>query len=371
MQSPDFSSFELGHAASLSGSGLYSYIYNDTTRSPQFHQFVESSIKNTIGDFNNPYMDAVSGRWHRWRHGHESMEVLGKLATDPLGRGKSDLGHLLTDLFTKDGLPLPFLSKDYLGGALVATLEGMGVKNPIRWLNMNGFDHFFGGISLIEAGQDLHQALTADIVDFTWGRAFDTFGEGSLELYFGLQTSNIALVASGVLEYTAGAIELYRDITYVEPTIIERIISNLPNQSELTSAFGFYLMAASLRNYILYSKGAITKEKLVKRTTIDVSVSLSSFTITKSLIATFATGATGGLLLPVLIGGGTSLLLREIFRNAFPDKIILITEDDLWEQSPFQYESPWNEGAFTSKSIWSDNVFEHGNIWQEEIFKKE
>ena len=359
------------HFASLAGTGIYSHIANSQHSKP-FHDYVEKSIKHTIGDFNNPYMDAVSGKHHRWKHGHDLLDVLGG-ADDPLGKGKAGFGHLATDLFTKDGLPLPGMSKEYLGSGMVKTLESLGVEKPIKWLNMNGFDHLFGGISLIEAGDDLSQALSAEVVDFTWETAFDTFGEGTLEIYFGLETANVWLVASGVMEYVSGSIMLYKDLTYVEPTLTEQIIDNLPTQSEIVSALGFYIMASSLKNYISFSRGRITQDEVVKNTITDVSVSLSSFTITKSLIATLATGATGGMLLPILIGGGSSLLLRQLFKMAFPTNPILITESELWEQSPFEYNSPWSKSVFNNGNTWNNSIFDNkdNNPWQESIFKKQ
>jgi len=365
---------EAEHLVSLSGSGIYSHIANSHHSKP-FHDFVEKSIKNNIGNFKNPYMDMDVGKWHRWRHGHDLIDVLGN-ASNPLGKGKEGLGHLATDLFTKDGLPLPGMSKEYLGSGMVKTLEGLGVERPIKWLNMNGFDHLFGGISLVESGHDLSQALSTEIVDFTWETAFDTFGEGTLEIYFGLQTANIWLISSGVTEYITGSIMLYKDIMredeiFIEPTLAEKLIDNLPTQSELVSALGFYLAASSLKNFILFSRGNITKDKLVKNTITDVSISISSFTISKSLIASLATGATGGMLLPILIGGGSSLLLRQLFKMAFSDNPILITENELWEQSPFEYNSPWGKSIFDNGNIWNKSVFDNknNNPWQESVFK--
>ncbi len=342
------------HLASLSGSGIYSYIANSKHSKP-FHDYVEKSIKNVIGDFKNPYMDAVSGKHHRWKHGHDLFDV----------RSKEEFGHLLTDLFTKDGLPIPGMSKDYLGSAMVKTLESFGVERPIKWLNMNGFDHFFAGMSLVESGHDLSQAVSYKTTDFTWETAFDTFGEGTLEIYFGVQTGNLFLVASGVSEYASGSIMLYKDLN---ATLTEKLINNLPSQAQIVSALGFYLMASSLRNYISFKMGKATKEELMKNTITDISVSLSSFTISKSLIATFATGATGGMLLPILIGGGSSLLLRQLFKMAFPNNQILITENELWEQSIFKYNSPWNKSIFENNSPWSKSVFNNGNTWNNSVF---
>jgi len=353
---------EAEHLASLSGSGLYSHIAN-SQNSKIFHDTVEKTIKSTIGDWKNIDMDSVAGKWHRWKHGHDMLDI----------RGTKEIGHLVTDLFTKDGLPLPGMSKNYLGNGMVNTLESLGVNKPIKWLNMNGFDHLFGGISLLESGHDISQALSSEQIDFTWETAFDTFGEGTIELFFGLQTSNPALIVSGITEYTAGSIMLYKDIQRDNLPIYEQIIDNLPNQTQLVSAIRFYLVLATIKNYVSYSNGNINKIEFRNKTITDVSVSLGTFAITKSLITTLSVGTvTGGMLLPLLIGGGTSILLREIFILAFPNNKIIITEDELWEQSPFQYDSPWSKSTFDNGNVWSNSIFDNknNNPWQNSVFKK-
>jgi len=347
------------HLASLFGGGLYSYIANSQHSKP-FHDFAEKTVKNLIGEHQNPYMDSLMGKHHRWKHGHDILDI----------RGTKEINHLLTDILTKDGLPLPAMSKNYLGSGMVDTLKSFGVESPIKWLNMNGFDHLFGGLSALEAGHDISQALSSEEIDFTWETAFDTFGEGSLKIIFGLETFNPILLASGVTEYVAGSVLIYKDIARDNLPIYEQIINNIPSQAQLVSAIGFYLMISSLKNYIFYKNGKISKEELKHNTITDVSVSLGTFAITKSLITTMAVGgATGGMLLPLLIGGGTSLLLREVFTLAFPNNKILITENELWEQSPFQYDSPWNKASFENSNIWQDNIFDNGSIWQKNLFK--
>jgi hypothetical protein len=380
---------ELDHLASLSGSGIYSYIGNSHQSKP-FHDFVEKNIKNTIGDFKNPYMDradlAKLDGWynHRWKHpGHDPIDITKSIITDPMGRGQLDAGHFVTDFFTKAGMPLPGMSKEYLGGSIVNTLESIGVEKPIKWLNMNGFDHFFGWSSLIESGDDTSIALSDEAVDFTWETAFDTFGEGTLEIYFGLQTTNIIMLTSGINEYAAGSILLYKDMKRDHSSIYENLLNNLPNQVQLTTALGFYLTLSSVKNYIYYTNGKITKDQLNKTIISETLISLSSFAITKSLITTMAVGGvTGGMLLPLLIGGSASLLLKQLFETAFPNHKISISENDLWSKSPIQYNSPWTSDIYNNgnelwqktpqeyTSIWSQNIFDNNdNIWQKDLLK--
>jgi hypothetical protein len=357
--------------SSLSGNGVYSYIANSSNHSKPFHDYVEKQIKSTIGDFRDPYMDAVSGKWHRWKHGHETFEILDKVVKDPFGRGKDMTGHFLTDIFTKDGMPIPGMSKDYLGSGMVSTLEGIGVDRPIKWLNMNGFDYALGGLSISESTHDLSQALNSDTVDLTWEKAFDTYGEGFINFYFGIQTANIVLLASAATEFTAGSIIAYKSISRENTSIYERVLDNLPSQSEMVSALGFFLTILSLKNYISYINGKTSKSNFKKNTIVDLATSLSSFAITKSLIATLSVGAaSGGMLLPLLIGGGSSMIFRGVFQSAFPNNRLFISEQDLWEKSPFEYKSPWLNNVIDNSSMWREDVFDNKNIWQKGVFDK-
>lgn len=350
---------ESEHLSSLSGAGLYSYIANSEHSKP-FHDGIEKTIKNSIGDWKNIEMDAVAGKWHRWKHGHDLLDI----------RGKKEIGHLMTDIFTKDGLPLPAMSKNYLGNGMVKTLESFGVDKPIKWLNMNGFDHFFGAVSILESGHDFSQALSTEQIEFTWETAFDTFGEGTLEIILGLKTFNHVLLTSGITEYAAGYIMLYKDISRENTPILEQVINNLPSMEQIVSAFGFYILLSALKNHVAYLNGKINILEFRNQTLTDVSISLGTFAISKSLITTMAVGSvTGGMLLPLLIGGATSLLLREVFKFVFPKNQILITEIELWEQSLFEYNSPWNKNVLKSNNVWQNDIFNNGNIWQEKIFK--
>ena len=73
-----------------------------------------------------------------------------------------------------------------------------------------------------------------------------------------------------------------------------------------------------------------------------------------------------------MIGGGSSLLLRQLFKITFPSNPILITESELWEQSPFEYNSPLGKSVFDNGNVWNNSVFDNkkNNPWQESVFKR-
>ena len=330
-----------------------------------FHNTVENGIKSLIGDFKNPGMDALSGRWHRWAHGHDVLDIIRDIPAKSTAQTKDAIGHLATDLFTKDGLPIPGFSKGMLGQKMVPILEDLGITNPTKWLNMNGFDHLFGGLSLLESGGDFHTALTAEMgTDFTLETAWDTFGEGSVEIAAGVATANPALVASGAIEWVSGGILLYKDLN---ATLYEKLLHNLPSHAEMLSSLGFYLFVHSIRNLLAYNKGLISKNEISSRLISDVTISLGSFVVTKTLIASFALGS--GMFIPVLIGAGSTLLFREVFNLLFLDNRNKIPTHLLWKNPVSEWETPLNTSVFKLDSAWQEQPLPSEGVFNRPLFE--
>ena len=292
---------------------MYSYISTSQLSKP-FHNTSEKWVKGLIGEFRNPFMDVptITGKWHRWKIGHDPVDIARSIFTDPFGRGFQDTGHFITDLFTKDGLPLPGMGKEYLGESMVKLLESLGVNSPIKWLNMNGFDYIFGGGQLIEASSDLNLAMTQENIKLDFDLWLDTFGEGALDVYLGLNTANIALLSAGIMEFSAGLISAYKSFNYVEPSLASQILEALPSASEIGSAFGFYVALATMKAVL--SKNA--QYSFIESLLHDVSISTVSYCITKSLIQLFFPLSTPiSMFFSILIGGGSSLLMRKLMNS--------------------------------------------------------
>jgi len=216
---------------------------------------------------------------------------------------------------------------------------------------------------LFDATSDLSLAFSDEVIEFTWETAWNTFGEGALELYFGAQTGNVMLVTSGVGEFVAGSIMLYKDLTRseIETSFLERLIENIPSSNQILSAFGFYLTLTAFRNIVFYKLGKIDKDEIIRASLIDISTSLGCFAITKTILPAITVGGlTGGMLLPILIGAGSSILLRSLFKNIFKKRDVIQESDlELWIKSPFEFQSPWNKSIFenSENDVWQKSVF--------------
>lgn len=103
----------------------------------------------------DPGADAVSGQWHRWKHGHDlALDVPNALVHGGPSIALHRLGHiLLTDFVTRQGIPIPGFSQSGLGQLLV---EG-GI--PKGFLNIHCVEGGIGILALSEAGADLLAAI--------------------------------------------------------------------------------------------------------------------------------------------------------------------------------------------------------------------
>lgn len=301
----------------LCGSGLYSYLLTSPNCSPLWAKW-RCAVDGFFPDWiaKNPFVDVSRGHYHRWAApGHDPVDVLVQLLTSPL-RGAKDAGHVfLTDFVTKQGIPIPLLSKSYLGGGLIHALQAMGVPSPERWLNLNLFDWVFGAAANIEAYDDLKKAVSGEL-GWGWSTAWDTFGEGALYGFFGGATESVPMLLAAAQELCAGAVALRK---YFQPPVIpeltfaERFIKELPTTQQLAGALSAYLAFAAIKSILLWRSGKVPSPEIAKQSLVDVLISSAGFCISKALLATLAVSAGSmPIVVPVLIGAGTSFLLRSL-----------------------------------------------------------
>ncbi len=160
----------------------------------------------------NAAADAMSGFNHRWAHGHDLItDVMPKFFKSPVQAIKQ-AGHIvLTDFPTKAGIPIPGLSKSGLG----ALLTELGI--PKGYLSLNIMDTGVGLLAVGEGSHDLMNALAGDLPMNCW-TAFDTFGEGGIELVLGVTTQNPILLGAGVENILAGCISTIKTYTtFIDP----------------------------------------------------------------------------------------------------------------------------------------------------------
>ncbi len=164
--------------------------------------------------------DFMAGHMHRWRGGHDLIVDVARTAkSHGFAPAAKQTGHiLLTDFPTKAGIPIPGFSESGLGRHLVE----MGI--PKGWLCVNAVDAGVGILAVAEGCGDLRDALAGQLqMDSVW-TAFDTFGEGSIELAVALGTKNPILLASAAENIFAGLVAIrnsvraiYNPFWYINP----------------------------------------------------------------------------------------------------------------------------------------------------------
>lgn len=174
-------------------------------------------LRNTVdGMFpslaKNAAADAVSGFGHRWAHGHDLItDIVPQFFRHPV-HASQQAGHiLLTDFPTKAGIPIPGFSQSGLGTLLV----DLGI--PKGYLSLNMMDTGIGLLAVGEGSCDLISAMSGNVPMDTW-TAFDTFGEGGIELALGDSTQNPLLIGAGIENILAGCVSTLKTFTdYVDP----------------------------------------------------------------------------------------------------------------------------------------------------------
>lgn len=182
------------------------------------HKMLRDSVDGFVdrlipGLSHNPIADSAKGYGHRYIAGHDLLlDVPRTFSSHGPVEGLRHAGHvLLTDFPTKAGIPIPGFSQSGLGHLL----EKAGIHEG--WVQVNIFDTGWGVIAFTEGASDLAQALHGTLT-MDWGTSFDTFVEGSAEIYFALSTQNPFLLAGGVENILAGLVSTWNTLTvYVDP----------------------------------------------------------------------------------------------------------------------------------------------------------
>ena len=161
----------------------------------------------------NKLADTLRGRMHRWKAGHDLFVDIPKTF---VSHGPADAikqtGHiLLTDLGTKDGLPIPGLSYNGLGKFLNETCHIPKARLCFRVTEvMDIADKGIGIFACSEGFLDLVNAFSHDL-RMTPALFFDTFIEGAAEIAAGAAAGgNPLLYVAGGAQIVAGLkISLY------------------------------------------------------------------------------------------------------------------------------------------------------------------
>lgn len=218
----------------------------------------------------NAAADAVSGFGHRWIHGHDLItDIVPQVFRHPV-HAAQQAGHiLLTDFPTKAGIPIPGFSQSGLG----TLLTDMGI--PKGYLSLNMMDAGIGLLAVGEGSTDLLSAMSGHIPMNAW-TAFDTFGEGGIELALGYSTQNPLLIASGIENILAGCVSTLKTVTdYVDPA----------------SFFGHSMTAAILGTGISYTFNRKKDRDSIAKTVLGTSARSTLLGALSSASGYFTAGA--------------------------------------------------------------------------------
>lgn len=109
------------------------------------------------------------------------------------------LEHLLSDLFTKQGLPI-------IPGEILEDLGLLKCCDSIKrsWNFVNGFDILAGTVALFEGTHDFKRMFIEGMSIDSFEGVAKTIGIGGLELAIALSTANPFLLIGGILSLTSG-----------------------------------------------------------------------------------------------------------------------------------------------------------------------
>lgn len=161
----------------------------------------------------NPIADSVAGMGHRYKAGHDLLlDVPSTINNHGFKEGMKHMGHIvLTDFPTKAGIPIPGFSQSGLGELLTSA----GIHRG--WLQVNISDAGLGVLAISEGASDVFTALNGSL-QMGMGTFFDTFVEGSIEMWLGLSTQNPFMLAGGIENFLAGAISTWKTVSvYINP----------------------------------------------------------------------------------------------------------------------------------------------------------
>lgn len=172
---------------------------------------LEVSVKSAVGGAQYAYMHIPADVLRRWVHGHDLIaDIIPQFFRHPV-HASQQAGHiLLTDFPTKAGIPIPGFSQSGLGSLLV----DIGI--PKGYLSLNMMDAGIGLLAIGEGSSDLISAMSGNVPMDAW-TAFDTFGEGGIELALGYSTQNPLLIGAGIENIMAGCVSTLKTFTnYVD-----------------------------------------------------------------------------------------------------------------------------------------------------------
>lgn len=294
-------------------SGVVGHYWYASLDANVIRNFVDTSFSGLAKDV---VADCARGQGHRWAAGHDLLtDVLPRFSSAP-GGALHQAGHiLLTDFPTKAGIPIPGLSAGGIGQQLVE----LGI--PKGYLCLNVADSAIGIIAVSESHADLITSLNGGTLD-GW-TAFDTFGEGTLELYAGIQSQNPLLIIGGIENTLAGVVSTYNTIKIA----IDKMVTTIEEFFGATLGGAMLGIGVSL----FLSRNATTQERIRQ---VLLSGSRAAILGGASAISPFLSlGLAAGLCFHELC---KSILNRKIVVHEYNKGIYRVTLESCMESETFR-----------------------------------
>jgi hypothetical protein len=167
--------------------------------------------------------------------------------------------HILSDLFTKQGIPI-------IPGELLEHLGLLKVCDKLsnNWNFVNGFDILAGTIAVYKGGKELHNAFKNNIAINTFEDFASFFGIGAIELAIAVSTANPFLLIGAVLQLTAGVRSLLNNGSVVYFKKVQNCIrvEFSQNAFKIETALAFHSVDYSLNKHKIENS---TIDLMIKR----------------------------------------------------------------------------------------------------------
>lgn len=189
---------------------------------------------DATGPFKDLFPSGVQGQWHRTMHGH-SLDNVVTVFNNPDLKIVDFFNHLVTDVVTKNGIPLPF-SKEIIETVSKAT--GVSPSKIAPWVSMNLLDIGASALSVWNAGKNV-MAVYRGKAQWGFSYGLKTIGVGALEIAGGIGSENPIMVGTGAVNISCGVTTAYR--YYTQPKIfgvpIKTVFSSAAWGMALSSMF--------------------------------------------------------------------------------------------------------------------------------------
>jgi hypothetical protein len=214
------------HLSDIGTSWLSDFAYHGKLYGKNGIQIMDKSICDQVASFMNKYnigksefgklMDAL-GKEKAFLHRLYEHHLIYDFPIKNPEHILDFLEHELSDIFTKNGLPI--IPGELLKDASSWLIRLTRNKNPCKnWTFLNGFDLLAGTIAIYGASRDLRETFMNQMSVESLGDVAKTLGVGVIELAIAISHANPLLLVGALMQLTAGVKGIFNngDVIYME-----------------------------------------------------------------------------------------------------------------------------------------------------------